>query len=91
VEAGGGIEWVPLIGGGGEVPFIKGIEREFYSMEKKREGNRNAAGEFFLASDPLYHYFFTGDGKWEMLKFLLRRHPCGCVCGGLPLADGGAV
>jgi hypothetical protein len=29
VEAGGGIEWVPLIGGGGEVPFIKGMEREF--------------------------------------------------------------
>jgi hypothetical protein len=27
--AGGGIEWVPLIGGGGEVPFIKGMEREF--------------------------------------------------------------
>jgi hypothetical protein len=29
VEAGGGIEWVPLIGGGGEVPFIKGVEGEF--------------------------------------------------------------
>jgi hypothetical protein len=29
VEAGGGIEWVPVIGGGGEVPFIKGMEREF--------------------------------------------------------------
>jgi hypothetical protein len=29
VEAGGRIEWVPLIGGGGEVPFIKGMEREF--------------------------------------------------------------
>jgi hypothetical protein len=29
VEARGGIEWVPLIGGGGEVPFIKGMEREF--------------------------------------------------------------
>jgi hypothetical protein len=29
VEAGGGIEWVPLIEGGGEVPFIKGMEREF--------------------------------------------------------------
>jgi hypothetical protein len=28
VEAGGGFEWVPLIGGG-EVPFIKGMEREF--------------------------------------------------------------
>jgi hypothetical protein len=22
-------EWVPLIGSGGEVPFIKGVEREF--------------------------------------------------------------
>jgi hypothetical protein len=29
VEAGGGIEWVPLIRGGGEIPFIKGMEREF--------------------------------------------------------------
>jgi hypothetical protein len=29
VEAGGGIKWVPLIGGGGEVPFIKGMEGEF--------------------------------------------------------------
>jgi hypothetical protein len=29
VEAGGGIEWVPLIGDGGEVPFIKGMEKEF--------------------------------------------------------------
>jgi hypothetical protein len=29
VEVGGGIEWVPLIGGGGEVPFIKGMKREF--------------------------------------------------------------
>jgi hypothetical protein len=29
VDAGGVIEWVPLIVGGGEVPFIKGVEREF--------------------------------------------------------------
>jgi hypothetical protein len=29
VEAGGGIKWVPLIGDGGEVPFVKGMEREF--------------------------------------------------------------
>jgi hypothetical protein len=26
---GRGIEWVPLIGGGGEVPFIEGMERKF--------------------------------------------------------------
>jgi hypothetical protein len=28
-------------------------------MEKKREGDREAAGEVFLASDPLYHCFFV--------------------------------
>jgi hypothetical protein len=27
-------------------------------MEKKREGDREAAGEVFLSSDPLYHSFF---------------------------------
>jgi hypothetical protein len=70
VEAGGGIEWVPPIGGGGEGPFIKGMEREFYSMQKKREDDREAAGEVFLASDPLYHCFFIGDGKGELLKLL---------------------
>jgi hypothetical protein len=33
-------------------------------MEKKREGDREAAGEVFLASDPLYHWFFLfGMGK----------------------------
>jgi hypothetical protein len=41
-------------------------------MEKKREGDREAAGEVFLSSDPLYHYFFgIGDGKGELLKLLL--------------------
>jgi hypothetical protein len=29
-------------------------------MEKKREGDREAAGEVFLSSDPLYHCFFDG-------------------------------
>jgi hypothetical protein len=58
VEAGGGIEEVPLIGGGGEVRFVEGMKREF-SMEKKREGDREAAEEVFLASDPLYQYFFS--------------------------------
>jgi hypothetical protein len=28
-------------------------------MEKKREGDREAAGEIFLASDPLYHCFLV--------------------------------
>jgi hypothetical protein len=28
-------------------------------MEKKREGDREAAGEIFLAYDPLYHYFLV--------------------------------
>jgi hypothetical protein len=33
-------------------------------MEKKREGDREATGEVFLASDPLYHCFFLlGMGK----------------------------
>jgi hypothetical protein len=41
-------------------------------MEKKREGDREAAGEVFLSSDPLYHCFFgIGDGKRELLKLLL--------------------
>jgi hypothetical protein len=31
---------------------------EGVSMEKKREGDREAAGEVFLSSDPLYHCFF---------------------------------
>jgi hypothetical protein len=33
-------------------------------MEKKREGDRKAAGEVFLSSDPLYHCFFWYWG-WE--------------------------
>jgi hypothetical protein len=41
-------------------------------MEKKRERDREAAEEVFLASDPLYHCFFgIGDGKEELLKLLL--------------------
>jgi hypothetical protein len=41
-------------------------------MEKKREGDRESAGEVFLSSDPLYHCFFgIGDEKGELLKFLL--------------------
>jgi hypothetical protein len=41
-------------------------------MEKKRGGDREAAGEVFLAFDPLYHCFFgIGDGKGELLKLLL--------------------
>jgi hypothetical protein len=39
-------------------------------MEKKRERDREAAGEVFLASDPLYHCFFIGDGKEGLLKLL---------------------
>jgi hypothetical protein len=41
-------------------------------MEKNREGDREAAGEVFLSSDPLYHCLFgIGDGKGELLKLLL--------------------
>jgi hypothetical protein len=33
-------------------------------MEKKREGDREAAGEVFLSFDPLYHCFLVlGMGK----------------------------
>jgi hypothetical protein len=33
-------------------------------MEKKKEGDRESAGEIFLSSDPLYHWFFIlGMGK----------------------------
>jgi hypothetical protein len=40
-------------------------------MEKNREGDREAAGEVFLSSDPLYHCLFgIGDGKGELLKLL---------------------
>jgi hypothetical protein len=39
-------------------------------MEKKREGDRETAGEVFLTSDPLYHCFFIRDGKGELLKLL---------------------
>jgi hypothetical protein len=47
------------------------MEREFQSTEKKREGDREAAGEAFLSSDTLYHCFFgIGDGKRELLKLL---------------------
>jgi hypothetical protein len=38
VKAGGGIEWVPLIGGGGEVPFIKGMEGSFSPWRKRGKG-----------------------------------------------------
>jgi hypothetical protein len=49
-------------------------------MEKKREGDREAAGEGFLASDPLYHWFFgIGDGKGELLKLLLAGRPSSLV------------
>jgi hypothetical protein len=42
-------------------------------MEKKREGDREAAGEVFLSSDPLYHCFFgIGDEKGELKLLLLR-------------------
>jgi hypothetical protein len=42
-------------------------------MENKREGDREAAGEVFLSSDPLYHCFFgIGEGKGELLKLLLQ-------------------
>jgi hypothetical protein len=48
-------------------------------MEKKREGDREAAGEVFLPSDPLYHCFFgIGDGKGELLKLLLCLHFSAC-------------
>jgi hypothetical protein len=41
-------------------------------MEKRREGDREAAGDVFLSSDPLYHCFFgIGDRKGELLKLLL--------------------
>jgi hypothetical protein len=40
------------------------MEREFQSTEKKREGDREAAGEGFLSSDTLYHCFFWYWG-WE--------------------------
>jgi hypothetical protein len=41
-------------------------------MEKKREEDREAAGEVFLAFDLLYHCFFgIGDEKGELLKLLL--------------------
>jgi hypothetical protein len=40
-------------------------------MEKKREGDKEAAGEIFLASDPLYHCFLgIGAEKGELLKLL---------------------
>jgi hypothetical protein len=40
-------------------------------MEKKRGGDREAAEEVILASNPLYHCFFgIGDGKGELLKLL---------------------
>jgi hypothetical protein len=32
-------------------------------MENKREGDREAAGEVFLSSDPLYHCFFWYWGR----------------------------
>jgi hypothetical protein len=32
-------------------------------MEKKMDEYREAAGEVFLASDPLYHYFLLEMGK----------------------------
>jgi hypothetical protein len=39
-------------------------------MEKKREGDRVAAGEVFLASDPCITVFFIEDGEKELLKLL---------------------
>jgi hypothetical protein len=43
-----GIEWVPLIGGGGEVPFIKrGWRGSFSPWRKKREGIGELLERFF--------------------------------------------
>jgi hypothetical protein len=50
-------------------------------MEKKREGDREAAGEVFLSSDPLYHCFFwywgweRGAAKVAKLEVWRRRAP----------------
>jgi hypothetical protein len=43
-------------------------------MEKKMGGDSEAAGEVFLAFDPLYHYFFLVLG-WERgaAKVALRK------------------
>jgi hypothetical protein len=41
-------------------------------MEKKREGGREAAGEVFLASDPLYRCFLYWGWEREAAKVALR-------------------
>jgi hypothetical protein len=35
--------------GGGEMPSREGMERGFFSMEKKREGDRKTAGDDFIS------------------------------------------
>jgi hypothetical protein len=50
-----------LIGGGGDVPFIKGVERVLVHGEK-RKGIGRLLERFFL-SDPLYHCFLLGMGN----------------------------
>jgi hypothetical protein len=44
-------------------------------MEKKREGDRKAAGEVFLSSDPLYHCFFYWGWERGAAKVALRSLP----------------
>jgi hypothetical protein len=61
------LEWVPPFGGGGEIHRGDG---EGLLIGEKNEGDMEAAGKVFLAFDPLYHYFFIGDGKGELLKLL---------------------
>jgi hypothetical protein len=41
-------------------------------MEKRREGDREAAGEVFLASNPLYHWFFYWGWERGAAKVALR-------------------
>jgi hypothetical protein len=55
-----GSEWVPRIGDGGEVPSIEGMERGFYSMEKKRGGYKGSAGEGFIPYMTIF--FLLGRG-----------------------------
>jgi hypothetical protein len=42
-------------------------------MEKKREWDREAAGEVFLSSDPLYHCFFYWGWERGTAKVALNR------------------
>jgi hypothetical protein len=53
------LEWVPPFLGSRWDPLYRGDGEGLLVHGEKKEEYREAGGEIFLASDPLYHYFLV--------------------------------